>query len=131
MRSPTRGKEPASARVLDTWVQQAQSRVGLDAGRLRWLVASPVVVAALQRSLTANGQPRFLLKGGTYLQHRLNWSARPTRDIDGVIRGDLQEFLTSLDGALRAPWGPLILTLRTEVEVIPTPTRLSSPGASE
>ncbi len=46
---PDRGKAPVSARVLETWVAQAQPRVGVDAGRLGWLIASTVVIAALQR----------------------------------------------------------------------------------
>ncbi len=45
---PDRGKAPVSARVLETWVAQAQPRVGVDAGRLGWLIASTVVIAALQ-----------------------------------------------------------------------------------
>lgn len=67
-----RGKEPPSKNVLNAWVNQAQVQVGLDAGRLGWLVASTVVVAALQRAIDKEGRTRFLLKGGTYLQHRLS-----------------------------------------------------------
>ncbi|MEA2497123.1 MAG: hypothetical protein QOJ29_5034, partial [Thermoleophilaceae bacterium] len=78
------------------------------------------VVAALQRAIDEEGRPRFLLKGGTYLQHRLSWSGRPTKDIDGMVRGDIDEFLAALDDALRLPWGPLALT-RDAIEVINTP----------
>jgi hypothetical protein len=84
------GKDPASKNVLNAWVNQAQPQVGLDTGRLGWLIASTVVVAALQRAIDEDGRSRFLLKGGTYLQHRLSWTGRPTKDIDGMVRGDIR-----------------------------------------
>ena len=121
-----RGKEPASKSILNAWVNQAQAQVGLDTGRLGWLVASTVVVAALQRAIDEEGRTRFLLKGGTYLQHRLSWSGRPTKDIDGMVRGDIDEFLAALDDALRMPWGPLALT-RDAIEVINAPGKIIKP----
>lgn len=123
---PERGKEPASTRVLDTWIIQAQEKLGMDAGRLGWLIASTVVVAALQRAVDETGRSLFLLKGGTYLQHRMSWATRPTKDVDGLVRGDLDAFLGTLDEALRLPWGPLTLA-RSEVEVITTPARVVKP----
>ena len=123
---PDRGKEPNSARTLDAWIIQAQERVGIDHGRLGWLIASTVVVAALQRAVDESDAPRFLLKGGTYLQHRLDWAGRSTKDVDGIVRGDIDGFLDALDRSLREPWGPLRLS-RTETEVIQTPTRVLRP----
>lgn len=121
-----RGKAPASARVLNRWVAQAQDATGLEAQRLSWLVATTVVVAALQRAVDEDGRSRFLLKGGTYLQYRLNWSGRPTKDVDGLVRGDIDHFLDALDDSLRPPWGPLELS-RTAVEVINTPGKVIKP----
>lgn len=121
-----RGKAPSSTSTLDRWVSQAQRAVGLEAGRLSWLIASAVVVAALQRAVDEDGQSRFLLKGGTYLQYRLRWAGRPTRDVDGLIRGDIEEFLVALDGTLAQPWEPLQLT-RTPIEVIDVPGKLVKP----
>jgi hypothetical protein len=123
---PDRGKEPTSTRVLDGWVNQAQQKVGMDAGRLGWLIASTVVVAALQRAVDESGRSLFLLKGGTYLQHRMSWAGRPTKDVDGLVRGDMGAFLDVLDQTLRLPWGPLTLT-RSEPEVIATPARVVKP----
>ena len=123
---PDRGKEPNSARTLDARIIQAQERVGVDHGRLGWLVASTVVVAALQRAVDESDAPRFLLKGGNYLQHRLDWAGRSTKDVDGIVRGDIDGFLDALDRSLREPWGPLRLS-RTETEVIQTPTRVLRP----
>ena len=119
---------PGSARILDAWVNQAQGQVGLgaDGGRFGWLVASTVVVAALQRAVDASGSSLFLLKGGTLLQHRLGLASRATKDVDGLIRGDLDAFVAKLDESLGLPWGPLTLS-RTAIEVIETPTRVIKP----
>lgn len=119
---------PGSARILDAWVNQAQGQLGLgaDGGRLGWLVASTVVVAALQRAVDESGSSLFLLKGGTLLQHRLGLASRATKDVDGLIRGDLDAFVGKLDETLDLPWGPLILS-RTAIEVIETPTRIIKP----
>jgi hypothetical protein len=76
---PERGKEPTSVSILNNWVQQAQSKAELPSDRLGWLVASTVVVAVLQRALHSDGHPRFLLKGGVYLEHRLGLNARNQR----------------------------------------------------
>ena len=47
---PDRDKEPTNARVLDSWIAAAHDKIELDSGRLGWLIASTVVVAALQRA---------------------------------------------------------------------------------
>lgn len=60
------------------------------------------------------------------LQHRLGAGARATSDLDGLVRGDIDEFIVALDDALAEPWGPLTLT-RSEVEVITTPARVIQP----
>jgi Nucleotidyl transferase AbiEii toxin, Type IV TA system len=120
-------KEPRSARVLDGWVAQAQQTLGgeISGGRLGWLIASTVVVAALQRAVDEAG-PLFLLKGGTLLQHRLGLDARATSDIDGLVRGDLTRFLVVLDEVIKEPWGPLGIE-RGPVEYIKTPSRITKP----
>ena len=76
-----------------------------------------MVIAALQRAVDSTGRAHFLLKGGTYLQYRLGTTGRTTKDVDGLIRGDLDDFFSALDLALRQPWGPVTLS-RTEAEVI-------------
>lgn len=123
-----KAKQPASTRVLNTWIAQAEGKMGAEAGggRLGWLVASSIAIAAVQRAVDASGQRLFLLKGGTLLQHRLSAVARATRDVDGIVRGDMDEFLTSLDSALKHPWGSVTMR-REEVEVVETPTKLIKP----
>lgn len=121
-----KGKKPISARVLNAWITQAQDRLGTAGPRLGWLVAATVVSAVLQRAVDEHSFPLFLLKGGTLLQYRLPGMSRTTKDIDGLVRGDLDQFLAELDKALGEPWGPLTL-LRGEVEVIEVPNRIIKP----
>jgi len=52
--------------------------------------------------------------------------ARTTNDVDGLIRGDVDQFLTLLDRVLAEPWGPLTLR-RGPVETIDVPTRVLKP----
>lgn len=121
-------KEPVSAKVLNTWIAQAEAQFGDEAkgGRLGWLIASSVAVGAVQRALDEDGRQLFLLKGGTLLQHRLNATARATKDVDGLVRGDMDAFFKVLEEVLDEPWGPLTLR-RGEVEVIDVPTKLVKP----
>jgi hypothetical protein len=123
-----KAKPPASASILAQWVTHAEKALDVPAagGRMGWLVASTVVIAALQRAVDSDGTPRFLLKGGTYLQHRLGKTARATSDLDGLVRGDIDDFIEALDVAFDEQWGPLSLT-RSEVETIRTPTRVVQP----
>ncbi|MBC2681410.1 hypothetical protein GSS87_03190 [Corynebacterium sp. 4HC-13] len=68
----------------------------------------------------------FLLKGGTLLQHRLNATARATKDVDGLIRGDMDAFFEALEKVLDEQWGPLTLR-RDEVKPIDVPTKITKP----
>ena len=117
---------PNSARVLDGWIAQAERQLGSDGGRLGGLVASTVAAAALQQAVGEQGEPLFLVKGGTLLQHRLPRLSRATTDLDGLVRGDLDRFIEVLDTVLARPWGPCTLR-RNPVEVIQVPNRVVKP----
>ena len=119
-------KTPRSAHVLNVWVAQAENLLGSDGGRLGWLVASTVVAAALQSAVDVDGRARFLLKGGTMLQHRLPGTTRTTTDVDGLVRGDIDDFLVALDVVLRQPWGPVTFR-RGKVEEIDVPGKIIKP----
>lgn len=121
-----RDKLPATARVLDTWINQAQDKVGITAGRIGWLVASSVVIAALQRTRHVDNRPRFLLKGGTYLELKLGLEARATKDVDTLFRGNFEEFVETLDAALADPWGVVELS-RSEITLVEGAKRLVKP----
>jgi len=117
---PEKDRTPVSARVLEQWVHQASAALGTNAARTGWILASTVVVAALQRALGHDRQPLFLLKGGVYLERRLGASARATRDIDTLFRGSVDEFVLALDEALAQPWGPVTLS-RSPIQTIDAP----------
>lgn len=123
-----KGKEPNSTKVLNVWIDQAAATLGDEAkgGRLGWLIASSVAITAVQRAIDTEGRHLFLLKGGTLLQHRLNATARTTKDVDGLIRGNIEDFISALDDALDDPWGPLTLR-RGEVEIVNVPTKIIKP----
>lgn len=120
--------QPKSTSVLNNWITHAETRLGSEfgGGRLGWLIASSIAVAAVQRAVDEDGRQLFLLKGGSYLQHRLNAPSRSTKDIDGLVRGDIDEFLQVLDGVLTKPWGPFELR-RGSIETIHVPTRILQP----
>lgn len=120
-----RDKGPNSKRVLDTWIAHAARSTGIVERRLGWIVASSVAIAALQRATHTDGKPRFLLKGGSYLEVRLGLRSRATSDIDALLRGDFEEFLATLDSNLE-PWGALELT-RSEVTAMENVRRVLKP----
>lgn len=60
------------------------------------------------------------------LQYRLHGMSRTTQDIDGLVRGNIDHFLTELDHTLAEPWEPLTL-VRSEVEIIRVPQRIIKP----
>ena len=75
---PPKTKAPATARVLNAWIPQAQRRLDSAGPRPGWLVAATVVSAALERAVDESGRSLFLLKGGTMLQYRLPGMSRTT-----------------------------------------------------
>lgn len=119
-------KEPTNIRVLDGWINRAQDQLQTAGPRLGWLVASTVVIAALQRAVDNQNSPLFLLKGGTMLQYRLGGMSRTTTDVDGLVRGEFDEFIVRLDEVLQEPWGPLTLE-RSKTETIAVPHKLVKP----
>ena len=56
-----RDRPPTTVRAIETWIQHAESRTGIGARRLGWIVASGVVIAALQRVLHEDDDPIFLI----------------------------------------------------------------------
>jgi hypothetical protein len=124
----TKSKPPNSARVLNAWIAQAEHNLGYDGGRLGWLVAATVVSAALQRVVDASGKSVFLIKGGTMLQYRLPDTSRATQDLDGLVRGSIDNFIEELDKSLAEPWGALTL-VRDGIKTINTPDKIIKPRA--
>lgn len=123
---PAKGKEPASTRVLDNWVYQAERQLSSDGGRLGRLVASTVAAALLGRVVDEEGLSRFALKGGMLLQYRLGSASRATTDLDGIVKGGLDSFFSALDEAMREPWGCIGFS-RGEVREFEVPAKVVNP----
>ncbi|MDR0783885.1 MAG: nucleotidyl transferase AbiEii/AbiGii toxin family protein [Propionibacteriaceae bacterium] len=127
---PNKSRPEPSARALNTWVRDAVRLTGMRERRIGWILASTVVIAALQRALGIDGRPQFLVKGGVYLEMQLGLGARVTQDIDTLFRGTVAGFAATLADVLSAPWGPF--TLQTsDVEVIAGAKRLVKPRRFE
>jgi hypothetical protein len=122
-----RDKPPTTVRAIETWIQQAEAKTGIGARRLGWMVASGVVIAALQRVQHEDADPTFLVKAGAYLELRLGMNARSTKDIDTLFRGDFALFIEKLDEALAEPFAGITLS-RTEPEPIEVPGPAPAPG---
>jgi len=123
---PDRQRTPVSARALNMWLRDAQTRTGVGEKRIGWLLASTVAVAALQRALGADEEPLFLLKGGLFMEFHLGLDARVTKDVDALFRGGVERFESALDAAISEPWGPFTLQ-RTAIEEITGARRLAKP----
>ncbi|MFC1611161.1 nucleotidyl transferase AbiEii/AbiGii toxin family protein [Myxococcota bacterium] len=121
-----RERVPNTVRTIAAWIQQAERRAGVGARRLGWMVASSVVVAALQRARYSDGEPRFLIKGGAYLELRLGLRARATKDLDTLFRGSFDDFLDVLDEALQEPFDGITFQ-RTEPQEIQVTSRVVKP----
>ena len=124
-------KAPHSVSVLSRWIAEAENQIGDGrSGRLSWLVASVVVTAKLQQVVDDLGEPLFLLKGGSLLQHRLGLAARPTKDLDGLVRDDIGKYISLLDEKMREGWGAIGFS-RSEVTEIRVPGKIVNPRQFE
>ncbi|MBH0022603.1 nucleotidyl transferase AbiEii/AbiGii toxin family protein [Salinibacterium sp. SWN248] len=114
---PPRDALPKNTAALNSFLNAAAKKTDQAVDRLGWLAGSVIVMAVLQRALGADGRPEFLIKGGAYLEHRLEIGARATKDVDTVYRGAIADFESALDSVLAEPWEPFELT-RTEIETV-------------
>lgn len=122
-----KAKEPNSRGVLDSWIAKAEIELNdWGSGRLSWIISTTICAAKLQSVLDSQGRSCFALKGGTLLQHKLGLSARATKDLDGMVRGDIEGFIRALDEVLSENWGPISFQ-RSEVELVQTPSKIVKP----
>lgn len=104
-------------RDLPCAIAAAEARLGcVPEGRLRRLVFLLVGAALLQRVRDDAGIPLHVAKGGLVLQSLCGAGARPTNDLDGLIRCEPEDFLERARDALREPYGPLAAHIE-EVEL--------------
>jgi hypothetical protein len=93
-------KRPHSMRVLQGWIREYANEEQLPESRVRRAVSFMLVALPLERSLDAEGNPLFAVKGGVSMELRLNLRARSTKDLDAVFRGAFEDWLEALDDAL-------------------------------
>jgi hypothetical protein len=117
---PRGERRPGSARILDSWVRQAASELLLASERVSWILATTVVIAVLQRAVGPDGGTLFVLKGGAYIERKLDLASRATKDLDSMFRGSVAEFESALDESIAVPWGEIAIS-RTAIEVIEAP----------
>ncbi|MDR1388247.1 MAG: nucleotidyl transferase AbiEii/AbiGii toxin family protein [Propionibacteriaceae bacterium] len=127
---PAKNRPDPSARALDQWVRDAVRLTGEQERRVGWMLASTVVIAALQRALGDDGHPLWLAKGGVYIQLQLGQGSRATQDIDTLFRGTAAQFETALADVLSQPWGPFTLQA-FDLEEIAGARRLVKPRRFE
>jgi len=127
----SKNKEPHSIGVLNSWISRVENELdSFYQNRVSWLIATTIVTAKLQQVLNESKESRFLLKGGTLLQHKLGLEARSTRDLDGLVRGDIDTFFAATNELMREPWGSITFMLG-EVELIETPNKITKPRRFE
>lgn len=63
-----------------------------------------MLAGALARVTDPDGEGVFATKGGIAMELRLGNSARATRCVDLVIRGETDDLAELLDGGLREPY---------------------------
>ncbi|HET7232544.1 MAG TPA: nucleotidyl transferase AbiEii/AbiGii toxin family protein [Longimicrobium sp.] len=91
---------PRTHQMLSRWAELYARQLGQDSARVRRWVAYMALGGALGRE-TANGQPRFALKGGVALELRLGTRARATRDLDLVLNDAGGDLLAQFESALQ------------------------------
>ena len=102
---PEKDRTARSVRMLETWIHHAEQLVGVGGERTRWILASTIVAAVLQRTVDGNEVPLFLVKGGVYIERALNLKARATKDLDMIYRGAVADFEKHVDEAIASDWG--------------------------
>ena len=95
---------PPNLTSLRARVANAATAESLPMGRVQRYVGVAVTVEILG-TLTDDVGPRFLVTGGSALELRLGLSrSRTSKDLDGVFRGDFDDFFTASQVALRSGW---------------------------
>ncbi len=106
-------KRPARRlQALDRWIHDWAGSEGETAGRLRRRIGVIALGAMLERSITDDGEPRFLVKGGSALELRFTRRARVSKDVDLVFRGAVDEAIDHLHQAVEDGWEPFTARVR-------------------
>ncbi len=100
-----RRQAPHNVGVIERWIGEHARAQRVLVPRLQRWVQFMVLLAALDGVREHNGEPLFLLKGGTAMELRLRTRACATQDIDALFRAPAASVLAQLDQARRGAWG--------------------------
>lgn len=93
-------KTPANRTVLAKYVDAYAREHGTDVARVRRLISFMALSGALQEAALADGEPKFVLKGGVTLELRFRDRARATKDLDVILNADEGDLLDEIESAL-------------------------------
>ncbi|MGH2832325.1 MAG: nucleotidyl transferase AbiEii/AbiGii toxin family protein, partial [Solirubrobacteraceae bacterium] len=110
-------RSPSRHSHLQKLLDEYSKTHGVAPERLRRWMSMITLIGALDR-VQANGEPRFLTKGGVSMELRLGLGARTTQDIDIVFRGDADQLLGALDEAFEKPYSGFEFRRKGEAEPI-------------
>lgn len=110
-------RAPTQRGHLERLVNQYGRSRGVAVGRVRRRLSAVSLIGALDRVGGDDG-PRFLVKGGISMELRLGLTARATKDVDVIFRGDAGELLDALDDAFAQPYSGFEFRRKTELEPI-------------
>lgn len=120
-------------RLIEAWGDEEPETEGVPhpkrqttQKRRRRLVGVMAFAGAIDGLRDEDGVPRIAFKGGTALELRFGFRARTSQDLDAVFRGELDEALSLIEGALEAGWngftgslGPVEEITRAQLPVNP------------
>lgn len=112
-----RGRPAKNIQGINRWLQNWADDTGELSGRLRHRVGVIAVATMLHGRRGKDGEPLFLLKGGSALELRYGAKARVSRDVDLAYQGNLEEIVGQLKAAAVTGWPPFQAAVREPQEL--------------
>lgn len=114
-----RRKTPASARILNQWVDSYAREQSHSPARMRNWVSYMVLGGALARAGFTGAGPVFTIKGGVALELRLRHLARATKDLDLILNAPDADPLEALRSALETGYEGFSFQVKGDPELMP------------
>lgn len=112
------GLPPTNRRSLEDRLRNLARADGVLVQRVRRQLSALVVTEMLSRVAMPTGGPPMLVKGGTALEFRFGVRAsRSSKDLDAVVRGDLDHFVRHLRSTIGRSWAGFTGRIVHEAEV--------------
>ena len=91
-------------RGLQRWISRWANASSDTQARVQRRIALVAIAAMLDAARDRDGEPTFVIKGGSALELRYESRARATRDIDLEFTGTLDEIHTAISTCIEAGW---------------------------